>query len=239
MSGHSKWSKIKHQKKAEDKKRSKVFSKLSEAISNAVKEGGGDDPEFNSRLKMEIEKAKEANMPKENIQSAIDRGAGRGEYGKTENIVYDGFAPNKVAVVVKCVTDNRNRTSSEIKFIFDKHNGSLGVPGASSYLFEETGVLEVVKTGDGEEQVLQLMDLDIQDIELKENVIRVVMRPERLAEIKKQINEKNFKIKKAGIILEPKSTISLSKKEASKVNSFIEELEAHEDVQVVFNNLQS
>ncbi len=238
MSGHSKWSKIKHQKSAEDKKRSKVFSKLSEAISTAVKEGGGDDPEFNARLKMEIEKAKEANMPKENIQSAIDRGAGRGEYGKTENIVYEGFAPHKVALVIKCNTDNRNRTASEIKYLFDKNNGSLGAPGSSSYLFEEKGILEILKNKNGEEQALELMEMNIEDFELKKEKIKVYVLPKNLSDIKNKIKESGFEIKKAGIVLEPKSTITLSEDKYKKVNNFINDLKEHDDVQMVFSNIK-
>jgi YebC/PmpR family DNA-binding regulatory protein len=238
MSGHSKWSKIKHQKKAEDKKRSKIFSKLSEAISRAVKEGGGDDPEFNPRLKMEIEKAKEANMPKENIQSAVDRGAGKGEYGKTESFVYEGFAPHKVAVVVKCVTDNRNRTASELKYLFEKNGGSLGSPGSSSYLFEEKGILVLKKEGNGEEQILRLMDLEIEDYQLLEDTIKIYIQPQKLNDLKKQVENEDFKIISSRLVLLPKSKIKLEAKVKKEVKKLLRTLKEHSDVQLVFNNLE-
>lgn len=139
MAGHSKWSNIKHKKSAEDKKRAKVFSRVSKLIRMAVKEGGSDDPEYNAQLRLALDKAKEANMPKDNIQRAIDRGMGRSASGaQLQESTYEGFGPGGVAMVIVASTDNANRTSSDLKNIMKSNGGSLGAPGSAMYMFKRT-----------------------------------------------------------------------------------------------------
>jgi YebC/PmpR family DNA-binding regulatory protein len=237
MSGHNKWSKIKRQKGKEDRRRSKMFSKLSEAISIAVKEGGGDDPDFNAQLRMEIERAKEADMPKENIQNAIDRGAGRGEFAKNETFIYEGFGPSRVAVVIKGRTDNRNRTAAEIKALFDRSGGSLGSPGSSSYLFDEKGIIQVKKNSDPEEQLLEIIDLDVEDYQDSADVIEIYTKPAKIKKIKQQLEEKGFEVEKALIDMIPQSKVTVTAAEAEKVKSFLSELREREDVERVFSNV--
>lgn len=166
MSGHNKWSKIKRQKGKEDKKRSKMFTKIVHQIVVAVKDHSDGDPETNADLRSAIDKAKEVNMPKDNIQNAIDRALGKGEEGALEEIVYEGYAPGGVGIMVKVLTDNTNRTASQIKTLFDRHGGSLGAPGSVSYLREIKPIPMIdLQGGDGEkcENLIEKLD-DHEDV---------------------------------------------------------------------------
>lgn len=237
MSGHSKWSTIKHQKAVADQKRGKIFSKIAKAISIAVKEGKSGDPENNPRLRLVIEQAKSVNMPKTNIKRAIERGLGRGEGGELQTIVYEGFGPEKVAIVVECVTDNKNRTAAEIKSFFEKKGGGLGAPGSASYLFEKKGLILVEKEKDVQEQLLKLIDLGVEDVEEDEVLIEVYTKPEQLEETKERIEKVGFVVKEASLALKPITLIPIEKPvRREKVLSFLKELEDFDDVQKVYCN---
>ena len=175
MSGHSKWSTIKHKKAATDAKRGKVFSEVSKMITVAVKEGASGDPSQNPRLRVALDKAREANMPKQNVQKAIDKGLGKGSGGNIEEILYEGYGPGGVGVLVKVSTDNRNRTGNEIKTVFDRSGGSIGSPGSVMYMFERTGEGYKVKmpmpVGD---DVVKSMEKLIEKLEENEDVEMVI-----------------------------------------------------------------
>lgn len=237
MSGHSKWSTIKHQKAATDQRRGKVFSKIAKVISVAAKESQSDNPEKNARLRLAIEQAKSVNMPKDNIKRAIQRGLGGGEGVNLETIIYEGFGPERVALVAECVTDNKNRTGSEIKSFFERGGGSLGAPGSTSYLFEKKGLILVQKEKDSQEQILKLIDLGIEDVEEDEFLIEVYTKAEQWEKFKKKIEKAGFTIKEASLALRPKILIPIENREKKeKILKFLEGLEDLDDVQKVYCN---
>jgi len=237
MSGHSKWSTIKHQKGVEDKKRGKLFSKLGKAISIAAREGG-DDVGTNVRLRFTIEQAKQANMPKVNIQRAIEKGAGKGKEGQLEEITYEGFGPEKICVIVECITDNKNRTAAEIKSFFEKRGGGLGSPGSVSYLFKRKGLIVLEKEKDWEDQALQLIDLGAEDFEEDEKMVHLYVKPSKLEEIKLKLNKAGFKIEKTEFSLEAETLVPLVNPEKKeKVLGFLNQLDDLDDVQKVYCNV--
>ncbi|MCH7641010.1 YebC/PmpR family DNA-binding transcriptional regulator [Patescibacteria group bacterium] len=235
MSGHSKWSTIKHKKEATDAARGKLFSKLSRAISIAVKTGGGSDPISNSKLKVSIDAAKSANMPKVNIERAISRGSGGGQL---EEVTYEGFGPSGIGVIVETATDNRNRTGQEIKGLFERGGGHLAGPGAVSFNFEAKGLLLVSKNKNTEDQILKLIDLGAEDVEETKYGIEVYIIPNKLSEVKKRIIDEGFSVSSTEFYKKPKSLQTVTEKEAaSKVLAFLTNLENHDDVQKVFTNI--
>lgn len=235
MSGHSKWSTIKRKKEATDAARGKLFSKLSRAISIAVKTGGGSNPETNHKLKVAIEAAKAANMPKANIQKALSKGAG-GE--DLEEVTYEGFGPSGINIIIEVATDNRNRTAQEIKGIFERGEGTLAGPRAVSFNFEPKGLFVVTKEKDVENQMLKLIDLGVEDVEETTDGIEVYVRPNVFSKIRKALEDNGFKIISAEFVQKPKSFQTIAEeKSASKALSFLEKLEDQEDVQRVFANI--
>lgn len=235
MSGHSKWSTIKRQKEATDKKRGLIFSKLSKQISIAAREGA--DPEENFKLRLAMEKAKQANMPKANIKKAIVRGGGEVGSGRWEEAVYEGYGPARVAVVVEVVTDNKNRTTSEIKNIFERGGGNLASPGAVAYQFEKMGMVTIEKPKDVEKAILSIIDLGVEDVEEAEDAIEVYTRPERLDEVAKKLKEANFSVQDKELMMRPKLIVKISDKDKKeKILKFMETLEDHDDVEKVFAN---
>ncbi len=238
MSGHSKWSTIKRQKEIKDSHRGQVFTKLANAITIAVKSGGGiADPEKNFKLRLSIEKARSLNMPKENIQRAISRGSGDKETGGWSEVAYEGYGPEGIAVVVEAATDNRNRTGAEIKNIFERAGGSLAGPGSVSFQFSKTGLLTVAKKDNTDEQILSLIDLGAQDVEEVADMIEVYTKLEELKEIKDQIEKKDFEVLDVELIMKPVNNIPINTQEkAGKVLKFMELLEEHDDVQKVYSN---
>jgi len=235
MSGHSHWATIKRQKEAADKQRGQIFSKLSRAIAIAARQGA--DPETNFKLRLAIEKAKEYNLPKENILRAIRRGSGQEEGEKWEEITFEGYGPEGIGVIVETVTDNRNRTTAEIKNIFERGGGSLAGPGAVSYLFRKMGLITVKKEENPDEQILRLIDLGAEDVEEATDAIEVYTSPENLKDIEEKIKNSGFEVKSAEIIMKPvtPSVINDSQK-AQKVLKFMDALENHDDVQKVYAN---
>ncbi len=235
MSGHSKWSTIKRKKQATDAARGKLFSKLSRAISIAVKTGGGPNPETNNKLRVVIETAKAANMPKTNIERALTKGVG-GE--ALEEVTYEGFGPAGVNIIVEAASDNKNRTAQEIKGIFDRGGGKLGGPGSVSYNFDPKGLLVVSKGKDVEKQMLTLIDLGAEDVEETEDGVEVYVNPSDLSSCKDKIENAKFEVTSAELVQKPKTLQLIADKEkAQKVLSFLEKVEEHDDVQKVFANL--
>jgi YebC/PmpR family DNA-binding regulatory protein len=238
MSGHSKWSSIKHKKGAADAKRGKLFSKLSRAIIVAAKEGGG-DPANNLALQNAIEKARSYSMPKDNIDRAVAKGTGEGQDGSSfETVVYEGYGPEGVAVIVEALTDNRNRTASDVRHAFTKHGGSLGATGAVAWQFERRGVVVVPAEGvDEDELFLAAADAGAEDLEQDGDVFQVTSAPDALAAVRQAIERAGFTIDSAELMMVPKTTVAVEDEaKAKQVMRLIDTLEDNDDVQEVFAN---
>jgi len=241
MSGHSKWATIKHRKGIKDKARGQIFSKLSRVISVAVADGKGErDPNKNFKLRLAIEKAKEINMPKANIERAIDRGAGKGKE-KLISVRFEGYGPDGVGVIINAITNNRQRTIQEIKNIFEKSGGSLATPGAVAYNFASRGQILVKKEEKDEKQMLALMDIDgIEDIGKEEGIVKVLTGGERLTSVREAILNQGFEIVSSSLVMTPQNLFSVKDSEkVQKIIDFLERLENHQDVQDVFTNLDT
>lgn len=242
MSGHSKWSTIKRQKGVEDIKRGQTFTKIAKAITISVKLGGSDSPDTNPRLRSVLEDAKVSNMPKENIQRAIDKGMGRLPGQALEEVVYEGFGPCKVAFLIEAVTDNKLRTLSEIKNLFDRAGGTLAGAGSVSYMFEAKGEIRVRSKGGGQdEEMLELIDLgadDVEDyLENETQMYLVYTNSSELNTMSTKITQAGYGVEKAEIVLKPTTTVEIKdKEEANKVLEFAGKLEDNEDVQKVYAN---
>jgi YebC/PmpR family DNA-binding regulatory protein len=236
MSGHSKWSSIKHKKGAADAKRGKLFSKLARAIIVAARDGGG-DPENNPTLATAIQKAKDASMPKENIQRAIDRGTGAGSDGAAiERIVYEGYGPAGVAVMVEALTDNRNRASAEIRHAFSKHGGSLGEPGSVAWIFEKKGAIVVDGSRYGEDDLIGAIDAGAEDVREDGEQLRVLSEPGDLTAVREALEASGVEIESAGLATEPKSTVELKGHDAERLLKLLDALDEQDDVDEVFAN---
>lgn len=224
MSGHSHWSNIKRKKEIRDKRRSKEFSRLSKMIMTAVKEGGK-DPEMNSSLKLAIEKAKESDMPKENIEKAIKKGMGEGEEGSLESFTLEIYGPEGLAVIIKGTTDNKNRTLSQINQILKTSGGKMAKPGSVKWLFDKKGVIEIPKS---EENELIAIDAGAEAIDYKEDTMLVYTSPENLNQVKNNLKKK-VEIEDYDLGFKPKITPSREKHE-----SFLDALEENEEVEQVY-----
>ncbi|HEY2074029.1 MAG TPA: YebC/PmpR family DNA-binding transcriptional regulator [Gaiellaceae bacterium] len=238
MSGHSKWSSIKHKKGAADAKRGKLFSKLSRAIIVAAKEGGG-DPSGNLALQNAIEKARSYSMPKENIDRAIAKGSGAdADASAFETVVYEGFGPSGVAVIVEALTDNRNRTASDVRHTFAKNDGNLGGSGAVAWLFERRGVVIVDGSGvDEDELMLAAAEGGAEDVERDGSVYQVTSAPEQLAAVRQAVEAAGFTVDAAELTMVPKTTVEVAdENEAKKVLRLMDQLEDNDDVQDVYAN---
>jgi YebC/PmpR family DNA-binding regulatory protein len=238
VSGHSKWSSIKHKKGAADAKRGKLFSKLSRAIIVAAKEGGA-DPSGNLSLQNAIEKAKSYSMPKDNIDRAIAKGSGAdADASAFETVVYEGYGPSGVAVIVEALTDNRNRTASDVRHTFAKNDGNLGGSGAVSWLFERRGVVLVPAAGtDEDELTLAAAEGGAEDIALDGSSYQVLSAPENLAAVREAIEKAGFTIDSAELTMLPKTTVEVADEgDAKKVLRLMDQLEDNDDVQDVYAN---
>lgn len=242
MSGHSKWSTIKHQKGIQDQKRGAAFTKLGRVIMIAAREGGSGDPNSNFGLRLAMEKAKEANMPKENIQRAVDRGLGKGKDGiKLSELAYEAFGPEKVSLIIEVMTDNPNRVVAEIKKILEMKGGAMASPGSVNYLFEKKGRITLAKKGDEEEMMLALIDLGAEDVsEEEEGEMEVLVAPEQLAQMKEKLTGEGYEVKAMQMIMKPKMEMKIEKPEtAEKIMALIENLEENDDVQQVWSNFKA
>jgi len=238
VSGHSKWSSIKHKKGAADAKRGKLFSKLSRAIIVAAKEGGP-DPAGNLALQNAIEKARSYSMPKDNIERAIARGSGMDSDAQAfETVVYEGYGPGGVAVIVEALTDNRNRTASEVRHAFDKNDGNLGTSGAVAWLFERRAIVVVSSAGvDEDELTLAAAEGGADDVSLDGSTYEVVAAPEALTSVREALEAAGFTVESAELALEPKTTVEVDDEStAKKIVRLIDQLEENDDVQEVYAN---
>ena len=237
MSGHSKWSSIKHKKGAADAKRGKLFSKLSRAIIVAAKEGGP-DPAGNLALQNAIEKARSYSMPKDNIERAIARGSGQdSDAGAFETIVYEGYGAGGIAVMVEALTDNRNRTASEVRHLFAKNDGNLGETGGVAWLFERRGVVLVDGSADEDELMLAAAEGGADDIERDGSSWQITSAPEQLTGVRSAVEAAGFTVDSAELTMIPKTTIEVDdESQAKKILRLIDALEDNDDVQEVYAN---
>jgi YebC/PmpR family DNA-binding regulatory protein len=238
VSGHSKWSSIKHKKGAADAKRGKLFSKLTRAIIVAAREGGG-DPAGNLALQNAIEKARSYSMPKDNIDRAIAKGSGAdSDTSAFETVVYEGYGPSGVAVIVEALTDNRNRTAGEVRHLFSKNDGNLGGSGAVSWLFERRAVVMVSADGvDEDELTLAAAEGGADDVARDGSSYQVLAAPEQLAAVREAIEAAGFSIDSAELTMLPKTTVEVAdESDAKKVLRLLEQLEDNDDVQDVYAN---
>jgi YebC/PmpR family DNA-binding regulatory protein len=238
LSGHSKWSSIKHKKGAADARRGKLFSKLSRAIIVAAKEGGP-DPANNLALQNAIEKARSYSMPKDNIDRAIAKGSGAdADADAFESILYEGYGPEGVAVIVEALTDNRNRTAADVRHLFAKHGGNLGTTGAVAWQFDRRGVVVVPADGaDEEELLLAAADGGADDVSRDGDVFEVTAPPESLSAVREAIESAGFTVENAELALVPKTTVTIDDEaKARQIVRLIDALEENDDVQDVYAN---
>jgi YebC/PmpR family DNA-binding regulatory protein len=236
MAGHSKWAGIKHKKAIVDARRGKLFTKLARAITVAAKEGGG-DPEGNPALQLAIQKAKDASMPKDNIERAIAKGTGAGADAEAlESVVYEGYGPGGVAVLVEAVTDNRNRTGAEMRHMFSKHGGNLGEPGSVAYLFDKRGLIVVEAERYSEDDLLPAVEAGAEDIGVDDDVYEILTEPSELTPVRAVLEEAGIEIQQAEVTQRPKSTVPLDAEGAKKVLKLLEALEDNDDVDAVHAN---
>jgi YebC/PmpR family DNA-binding regulatory protein len=238
VSGHSKWSQIKRQKGAADAKRGQLFTKLGREISVAAREGGV-DPEGNPRLRLAIQRAREANMPMDTIERAVKRGGGGGEAVTLEEIVYEGYGPSGAAIMVEAVTDNRNRTVAEVRNAFTRGGGSLGESGCVSWLFENRGIIAIEPDGgDPEEVALKAIDAGAEDFRVEDGAVEVYTQPGEVENVRSALEQQNLKVTSAETAMVPKTTLELETKDAATVLRLLERLEDLDDVQRVYTNLE-
>jgi YebC/PmpR family DNA-binding regulatory protein len=236
MSGHSKWASIKHKKAVVDSRRGKLFTKLARAITTAARDGGG-ELEGNPALQLAVQKAKDASMPKDNIERAIAKGTGAGaDQSAIEDVMYEGYGPGGVALLIEAVTDNRNRTGSEVRHLLSKHNGSLGEPGSVAYNFDKKGVIVVDAERYGEDDLMVAIDAGAEDISLDEDVYEIVTEPSDLAAVRAALEEADIELQNAEVTQRPKARVPLDEDTAGKLLRLIDALEDNDDVDAVHAN---
>jgi len=236
MSGHSKWASIKHKKMAQDAKRGKLFTKLIRELTIAAREGGG-NPETNPRLRQAIERAKEANMPQDNITRAIKRGTGELPGQVFEEVMYEGYGPAGVALIVQVLTDNKNRTTSEIRNIFSKKGGNLAGAGSVSWIFQRKGYILVSKDKVDEDTIMNLaIEAGAEDIKSEGKNYEIITSPEDFEKVKEYLKTNNIPLSSAEVTMLPTSTVKVTGQVAKQVLSLVEALEEHDDVQNVYSN---
>jgi YebC/PmpR family DNA-binding regulatory protein len=237
MSGHSKWSTIKHKKGATDAKRGRIFTRLIKEITVAARMGGG-DPDGNPRLRAAVTSAKAENMPKDNIIRAIKKGTGEIEGAVYDEILYEGYGPGGVAVLVECMTDNRNRTVADVRHFFAKNNGNLGASGCVAWMFDKKGLLQVEKTGLTEEELMDMaLEAGAEDVVEEDDEFQVVTSPEAFDEVYNILESKKVKFIEAAITRIPQNSVEVTdEKIATSLLKLLESLEDHDDVQKVHAN---
>ncbi len=240
MSGHNKWSTIKRKKGAVDAKRGAIFTKIIREITVAVKNGGGEDANSNPRLRVAIQKAKENNMPLENIDRAILKASGKMEGVVYEEIRYEGYGPGGVAVMVDVITDNKNRTHPEIRSIFTKSGGNLGEAGCVGFMFDRKGVIEIEAGQTNEDELMELLiDFNVEDIKTEDDdTITVSVTPDDFSSVSEAIIAKGYKTLMNEITYIPKTTVALDEKKAEQCMRLVESLEDHDDIQNVYGNYE-
>ncbi len=239
MSGHSKWANIKHKKAKADAQKGKVFTKLGREIIVAARQGGG-DPNGNFRLKLAVQAAKAANMPNDNIQRAIQKGAGGAEGANFEELTYEGYGPGGVAVMINIVTDNRNRTAGEIRHLFSKHGGNMGETGCVSWMFSSKGqiILDLSKVSLSEDELMLIcLDAGAEDLKVADESVEVLTAPRDVETVRQALIDQGIEIDSAGISLIPENTVEVTDMDqAGKILKLMDVLEDHDDVQDVYAN---
>jgi len=237
MSGHSKWSTIKRKKAATDAKRGQLFTKIARELAAAAREGGG-DPRDNFRLRLVVDKAKQANMPKDNIERAIKRGTGELKGETLEEVLYEGYAPHGIALLLATLTDNRNRAVADIRRILNRSGGKMAQSGAVSYLFEQQGLIIAEVGGmDPEELALLAIDEGAMDVNIDDNVLEIYTEPKDFQKVKEALETREATLATAGLIMTPKAMTELTEEDSFKIMRIIEMLEELDDVQQVYTNL--
>lgn len=234
MSGHSKWTQIKRQKGVADARRGQLFTKLIREITVAARRGGS-NPETNFRLRLAVQKARDNNMPLDNIERAIKRGAGGSEGASIIETIYEGYGPGGAAILLEAMTDNRNRTIAEVRNVFSRSGGSLGESGCVTWLFQPKGVI-TVEAADAEEMALRLIDAGAEDIKIIDGSLEVHIKPEDLESVRKTLEGMNLAIVSAEIVKVPKTTVMLEEKAALQTLKLLDRLEELDEVQHVFTN---
>jgi len=236
MSGHSKWASIKHKKAIVDSRRGAAFSKLSRAITVAAREGGG-DPDGNAALENAVRKAKEASMPKDNIERAIAKGVGGGsEADDIESVLYEGYGPGGVALLIEILTDNRNRTGADVRHAFSKNGGNLGEPGSVSYLFDKKGEIVVDASRYSEDDLMVAIEAGAEDISADDDVFEVVTEPADFGPVRRALEQAGIGMESAEMVYRPSSRVPVDEAQAGKLMRLIEALEDLDDVSAVHAN---
>ena len=240
MSGHSKWSTIKRKKEKTDAARGKIFTKIGRELAVAIKEGGGPDPNTNSRLRDCIAKAKMNNMPNENINRAIKKAAGEGENINYETIVYEGYAPGGVAVIVEALTDNKNRTEADVRHAFDKNGGSLGASGCVAWMFDTKGLITVENDGDIDEEALMMAALEAgaEDVSNAGDAFVVTTEVTALGEVREALEAAGYKLTSAELSRIPQNTVSPDPALYESIDRLLDMLEENDDIQNVYHNAE-
>lgn len=238
MAGHSKWANIKRKKGANDAKRGKIFTRLIKEITVAARTGGGGDPEGNPRLRTAIAAAKAENMPKDNITRAIKKGTGEIAGEVYDEIRYEGYGPGGVAVLVDCMTDNKNRTVADVRHAFSKNNGNLGETGCVSYMFQQRGLIQIEKEGVSEEELMDLaLEAGAEDVVEEDAEFQVLTAPEDFNGVRDALEEAGIKFIEAAVTMIPENTIDVTEENVAKnLLRLLETLEDHDDVQDVYAN---
>ncbi|MDT3692967.1 MAG: YebC/PmpR family DNA-binding transcriptional regulator [Mucispirillum sp.] len=236
MAGHSKWANIKHRKEAQDNKKGKIFTKIARELTVAAKIGGG-DPASNSRLRLALDKARAANMPKDNVERAIKKGTGEGNDQVFEDITYEGYAPGGVGILVKTLTDNRNRTIMEVRTVITKRGGSMAEAGSVAWQFENKGIIEVPVTACSEDDIMNYaLEAGAEDVVTDGDVYSITTEPSEFENVKKHLEDNNIQIDFAELSMKPKTTIDVEGEAAKKLIALVEALEDLDDVQEVYGN---
>lgn len=240
MSGHSKWSTIKRKKEKTDAARGKIFTKIGRELAVAIKEGGGPDPNTNSRLRDCIAKAKMNNMPNENINRAIKKAAGEGENINYETIVYEGYAPGGVAVIAEALTDNKNRTAADVRHAFDKNGGSLGASGCVAWMFDTKGLITVENDGDIDEEALMMAALEAgaEDVSNAGDAFEVTTEVAALGEVREALEAAGYKLTSAELSRIPQNTVSPDPALYESIDRLLDMLEENDDIQNVYHNAE-
>jgi len=237
MSGHSKWANIKHRKESVDKKKGKIFSTMAKMITIAAKNGG--DPEMNPGLRLAIEKAKSVNMPNDNIERAIKKGTGKDKEEQLEEVFYEAFGPNGIPLIIEAITDNKNRTLSELRHILLQYNGRMGETGSVKWMFNQKGVIEL-SLGSKNKEELELMAIDAgaEDVKWIDDILEVYTKPEDLENAKKNLEKSGIKIENVSLDWVPKDEITIEDESVKKqLEKLFETLDENEDVKEIYSNV--
>ncbi len=236
MAGHSKWANIKHRKEAQDNKKGKIFTKIARELTVAAKIGGG-DPASNSRLRLALDKARASNMPKDNVERAVKKGTGEGNDQIFEDITYEGYAPGGVGILVKTLTDNRNRPIMEVRTVITKRGGSMAEAGSVAWQFENKGIIEVPVTACSEDDIMNyVLEAGAEDVVTDGDIYSITTEPAEFENVKKHLEENNIQIDFAELSMKPKTTIDVEGEAAKKLIALVEALEDLDDVQEVYGN---